>query len=178
MFGEVFRFGISSSAWRPIKVDAFESERAVNVSAGDCAAAILTHSGKVFTFGDDFIETGVLGHGDMETRIATPRLVEGLDDRVVQVSMGPWQTAAVTASGKLFVWGNYYDGILSATPVPLLDCACAVQAVAIDERSVVITDQTGAVVCVEGIDPGWKALPTYVDLDPNNMSLGAHSRLL
>jgi len=81
-------------------------ERAVMVAAGRGHCAILTETGRVFTFGVG--TDGRLGSGtDAHSLVA--RRAAGLEaEHAVMVACGHFHTGAVTASGKLFLWG--FDG--------------------------------------------------------------------
>lgn len=57
-------------------------------------------------------EYGRLGHGD-EVRQATPKLVEGLQNKaVIFVAAGGFHTAAIVDGGSLWTWGGGYFGQL------------------------------------------------------------------
>ncbi|KAL6843932.1 hypothetical protein ACP4OV_026503 [Aristida adscensionis] len=90
------------------------------IACGPWHTAIITSSGKLFTYGDGTF--GVLGHGDTQA-IARPKEVESLKgSRVKSVACGPWHTAAIvemtsslksgTPSSKLFTWGDADKGKL------------------------------------------------------------------
>ena len=74
-------------------------------------AVVRNSDGALFTRGTN--SQGQLGHGDRHDRDALTR-VEGplLGKRVVGVSAGYGHTAAFTAAGELFTWGEGSDGRL------------------------------------------------------------------
>lgn len=87
-----------------------------HVSCGIWHTALITSSGKLFTFGDGAF--GVLGHGDKESCLY-PREVDSLTSKTISIACGVWHTAAVVevpelmelnksslSSGKLFTWGD------------------------------------------------------------------------
>jgi hypothetical protein len=93
-----------------------------SISCGPWHTAVVTSSGKLFTFGDGTF--GVLGHGDRKS-VSLPREIESLKGlRTVQAACGVWHTAAVVevmvgnssssncSSGKLFTWGDGDKGRL------------------------------------------------------------------
>ncbi|KAG8066796.1 hypothetical protein GUJ93_ZPchr0004g39520 [Zizania palustris] len=102
------------SHWIPKRVSGpLEGLQVSAVSCGTWHTALITSSGKLYTFGDGTF--GVLGHGNRET-ISCPKEVESLKGlRTISVSCGAWHTAAVVevimtqsnaSSGKLFTWGD------------------------------------------------------------------------
>ncbi|XP_052152085.1 PH, RCC1 and FYVE domains-containing protein 1-like [Oryza glaberrima] len=106
--------GSNVSHWIPKRVSGpLEGLQVSAVSCGTWHTALITSSGKLYTFGDGTF--GVLGHGNRET-VSYPKEVESLKGlRTISVSCGVWHTAAVvevimaqsnTSSGKLFTWGD------------------------------------------------------------------------
>ena len=109
--------GSDLSHWIPRKVNGpLEGLRVSSISCGPWHTAIVTSSGRLFTFGDGTF--GSLGHGDRES-LNSPRevgVLKGL--RTVRAACGPWHTAAIvetsneslksgiSSSGKLFTWGD------------------------------------------------------------------------
>eukprot|EP01048_Picozoa_sp_COSAG05_P023844 COSAG05_NODE_5337_length_1204_cov_1.466968_1_plen_368_part_01 len=88
--------------------------RVACVVAGDDHTACVTASGEVFTWGKG--DSGQLGHGDTRDRHA-PKRVEALAvHRVTTVSCSESLTVAVTAAGKLFVWGHLGGDIWCVPP--------------------------------------------------------------
>lgn len=85
----------------------FGGTRAVSVAAGKSHFVVLDYEGQVYTFGDDV--DGCCGHGDAfaNTRIESPRIVEGLKGiPCKQVSAGGKHTVALSDSGRVFTWGS------------------------------------------------------------------------
>ncbi|KAJ7695045.1 RCC1/BLIP-II [Mycena rosella] len=90
-------------------------ERIVKATAGISFSAVLTDSGKVYTFGSG--EKGQLGNGKTGERIITgnklafdivtqPTQVEGIDNRkIVQISAGQQHCIALDSTGLVYVWG-------------------------------------------------------------------------
>jgi alpha-tubulin suppressor-like RCC1 family protein len=93
-------------------------EKVVMASAGLTFSAVLTESGRVFTFGS--AEKGQLGNGTTGERITTgnktaydmdpnPIYVKELDEKhIVQIASGPQHSLAVDDTGVVYVWG--YNG--------------------------------------------------------------------
>ncbi|KAJ6581166.1 regulator of chromosome condensation 1/beta-lactamase-inhibitor protein II [Mycena capillaripes] len=90
-------------------------ERIVKATAGITFSAVLTDSGKVYTFGSG--EKGQLGNGRTGERIITgnklafdivsqPIQVEGIDNRkIIQISAGQQHCIALDSTGLVYVWG-------------------------------------------------------------------------
>ncbi|KAJ7132156.1 RCC1/BLIP-II [Mycena epipterygia] len=95
--------------------EAGTKERVVKATAGITFSAVLTDSGKVYTFGSG--EKGQLGNGKTGERIITgnklafdivsqPTQVEGIDNRkIVQISAGQQHCIALDSTGLVYVWG-------------------------------------------------------------------------
>ncbi|XP_039986682.1 probable E3 ubiquitin-protein ligase HERC6 [Xiphias gladius] len=77
------------------------------ISCGEAHSAVLTKSGKVFTFGDG--SHGQLGHNSSATEVA-PRLVDGLDGPASQIACGRCHTLVLGSSGQLWAFGNGVKG--------------------------------------------------------------------
>ncbi|KAM5562382.1 PH, RCC1 and FYVE domains-containing protein 1 [Rosa sericea] len=108
--------GTDVSHWIPKRISGpLEGLQVASVSCGPWHTALVTSTGKLFTFGDGTF--GVLGHGDREN-VSYPREVDSLTGlRTIAVACGVWHTAAVVeviatqssasiSSGKLFTWGD------------------------------------------------------------------------
>ncbi|XP_027357984.1 PH, RCC1 and FYVE domains-containing protein 1-like isoform X2 [Abrus precatorius] len=108
--------GSDVSHWIPKRIAGpLEGLQVAFVACGPWHTALITSTGKLFTFGDGTF--GVLGHGDREN-VSYPREVESLSGlRTMAVACGVWHTAAIVeviatqsstsaSSGKLFTWGD------------------------------------------------------------------------
>ncbi|ERN16055.1 uncharacterized protein LOC18444353 [Amborella trichopoda] len=108
--------GTDVSHWIPKRVAGpLEGVQVASVSCGPWHTALVTSTGRLFTFGDGTF--GILGHGNRES-VAYPREVESLKGlRTIAVACGVWHTAAIVevivaqssaslSSGKLFTWGD------------------------------------------------------------------------
>ncbi|KAJ7230705.1 regulator of chromosome condensation 1/beta-lactamase-inhibitor protein II [Mycena pura] len=99
----------------PVVSDTGVKERVVKATAGVTFSAVLTESGKVYTFGSG--EKGQLGNGKTGERIITgnkiafdivsqPTVVEGLENKkIVQISAGQQHCIALESTGLVYVWG-------------------------------------------------------------------------
>ena len=71
----------------------------------------LDQWGSVFSFGSD--ASGQLGHNQGSNMLRVPRLVKTLATmKVVAVAAGQYHSAALTAGGQLYTWGNNTRGQL------------------------------------------------------------------
>ncbi|XP_047319627.1 PH, RCC1 and FYVE domains-containing protein 1-like isoform X2 [Impatiens glandulifera] len=108
--------GSEISHWLPKRIlGPLEGVQVGVVTCGTWHTALITSSGKLFTFGDGTF--GALGHGDKKS-VPYPKEVESLSGlRTFSVSCGVWHTAAIVevivtqsssnvTSGKLFTWGD------------------------------------------------------------------------
>lgn len=97
------------------------NEKIISIKLGGGYAAALTSSGKVFTWGYNY--NGQLGRSTWSggatmhipsptpTNISYAFLLES-DDKIVQISLGYNHSAALSAKGRVFTWGNNYSGRL------------------------------------------------------------------
>nr|XP_046238715.1 retinitis pigmentosa GTPase regulator b isoform X2 [Scatophagus argus] len=117
--GKLFMFG--SNNWgqlglgskvtvnKPTCVKALKSEKVHLVACGRNHTLICTAEGKVFASGGN--SEGQLGLGDCEERTAFQR-IHGLDGHgpIKMLAAGSNTSAALTGSGKLFMWGDNTEG--------------------------------------------------------------------
>nr|CAB3478039.1 unnamed protein product [Digitaria exilis] len=91
-----------------------EGLQVLYVACGSWHSALITSSGKLYTFGDGTF--GVLGHGSRQS-VAYPKEVEALNGfKTVKVACGVWHSAAIVegtvqtginvVSKKLYTWGD------------------------------------------------------------------------
>ena len=73
----------------------------VDISCGGYFTLLLTHGGKVFSFGKG--QHGRLGRGDQEDYSEPGEVC--MDEVVVGVSAGLWHSALVTDGGSIYIWG-------------------------------------------------------------------------
>ena len=72
---------------------------------------VLDQWGSVFSFGSD--ASGELGHNQGSNMLRVPRLVKTLATmKVTAVAAGQYHSAALTAGGQLYTWGNNSRGQL------------------------------------------------------------------
>ncbi|CAL8464600.1 g4135 [Coccomyxa elongata] len=103
--------GHSVDACAPQRLHTLWGLRIKSITAGDGCTAAVSEEGALYTWGDG--AAGNLGYCDV-MRQFIPRRVEGalLDHIITQVSCGPYHTAAVSATGTLFTWGDGLCGKL------------------------------------------------------------------
>uniref|UniRef100_M3XSW5 HECT and RLD domain containing E3 ubiquitin protein ligase family member 6 n=1 Tax=Mustela putorius furo TaxID=9669 RepID=M3XSW5_MUSPF len=89
---------------KPCSVDALENLGVVYISCGYEHTAVLTQTGKVFTFGGN--SYGQLGYSPTAGKEG-PQLVEGIDGLVSQIDCGSYHTLAyVYTTGKVVSFGR------------------------------------------------------------------------
>lgn len=89
--------------------------RVAAVAAGLHHTLLLSAAGAVLAFGSN--SYGQLGVGDLCPRGAPTPLVT-LDEVVTRVAAGGYHSAALTASGRVFTWGNNAKGQLGRPAPP------------------------------------------------------------
>uniref|UniRef100_UPI00358EBFD6 regulator of chromosome condensation isoform X2 n=1 Tax=Myxine glutinosa TaxID=7769 RepID=UPI00358EBFD6 len=125
--GDVGQLGLGSTVLlrrRPGLVNL--PELAVQVVAGGMHTACLGVSGKVYTFGCN--DEGALGRLTTdEEEEARPCIVE-ISENIALLSAGDSHTAALTPSGKVYIWGAFRDndGVIGLLE-PLKMCPLPVQ---------------------------------------------------
>ncbi|XP_021317482.1 ultraviolet-B receptor UVR8 isoform X2 [Sorghum bicolor] len=143
--------GVLESRWSPTVCPFFLARAAdppASLACGGAHTLFLTQSGRVFATGlNDF---GQLGVGSSVTHTLEPVEVSGFHERVVEVSAGNHHSCAVTADGKLFVWGRNSGGQLGlgkgkvvSTPTKV-DCLTdfRIKMVALgSEHSIAVTEE-------------------------------------
>jgi alpha-tubulin suppressor-like RCC1 family protein len=121
--GEVFTWGeesggrlghgVGKNVVQPRLVEALNSTTVDFVACGEFHSCAVTMTGELYTWGDGTHNAGLLGHGSnfshwIPKRIGGP--LEGL--QVSFVACGPWHTALITSTGKLFTFGDGTFGVL------------------------------------------------------------------
>jgi X-linked retinitis pigmentosa GTPase regulator len=108
--GAVFTFGKSKFAENAPSKFWIKRDLIVGLSCGDEHTAVLTNSGRLFTFGSN--EFGQLGLGH-NTNVLKPSCVKSLKpDRVVRVACGKAHTIVAMESGRMFGFGSNAEGQL------------------------------------------------------------------
>ena len=87
-------------------------ETIVSVSLGKGHSSALSSNGRVFTWGNN--NSGQLGDGTTLTKktpteITSSFILNG-SEIIVSVELGAFHSAAITSSGRIFLWGNNYYG--------------------------------------------------------------------
>ena len=100
----------------PRKVKALQGKRVVHMKAGAYHMAVIVEGGEVLTWGTG--AHGRLGHSSERCELL-PRRIKALEnDNVTQLSAGLIHTAALTADGRLFTFGDAYNGKLGHSVNP------------------------------------------------------------
>ncbi|XP_058179694.1 PH, RCC1 and FYVE domains-containing protein 1 [Rhododendron vialii] len=121
--GEVFCWGDGSSGrlgnkidmdvTRPKIVESLSAVRIKSVVCGEYQTCALTFSGEVYTWGDNCYGSDLGGEDNNRSQWLPHRISGSLDGVIIsQVSCGEWHTAIVSASGKLFTYGDGTFGVL------------------------------------------------------------------
>ena len=88
---------------QPKKVEAFDGQRVVAVSAGGDHSLALTAGGAVLSWGGG--GDGELGHGDVRNQLLPKKVEAFAGQRVVAVSAGSEHGLALTSDGAVWSWG-------------------------------------------------------------------------
>ncbi|KAI8540958.1 hypothetical protein RHMOL_Rhmol08G0025300 [Rhododendron molle] len=121
--GEVFCWGDGSSGrlgnkidmdvTQPKIVESLSGVRIKSVVCGEYQTCALTFSGEVYTWGDNCYGSDLGGEDNNRSQWLPHRISGPLDGVIIsQVSCGEWHTAIVSASGKLFTYGDGTFGVL------------------------------------------------------------------
>ena len=111
-FGGTFRLGHgdTESVLLPLAVKALQGKLVASSFCGWNHSAAVTCDGELYTWGDG--SRGQLGSSSIDSR-PLPQLVDGLVRvHVTAVCCGGMHTAAVSASGAIWTWGNGDSGRL------------------------------------------------------------------
>ena len=131
--------GSTSDVKVPSPLDVLLDDTIVQIATGSHHTIVLTDEGKVYTWGKN--DTGALGHGDSQNDVYSleeyPRLLEWPDtkdeygadiidknkelDPIVSIAAGSGRSAAISRSGKLFLWGRTLGHIPAVLNSTVLD---------------------------------------------------------
>lgn len=117
--GKLYTFGYNNygnlgngtiiEQWSPIQIT-IPSETIKQVAAGGSHTAVITESGKLYVWGNNYYgQVGIGSTGDYKT---TPQLITLPDETITSISAGDSFTIATTASGKVYAWGLNANGQL------------------------------------------------------------------
>ncbi|XP_057542025.1 PH, RCC1 and FYVE domains-containing protein 1-like isoform X2 [Amaranthus tricolor] len=105
--------GVEADILNPKLIDGLNGFNIELAACGEYHTCAITTSGDLFTWGGGSCNPGMLGHGSEAGHWIPKRVCGPLDGvQVSYVSCGPWHTAAVLASGKLFTFGDGTFGVL------------------------------------------------------------------
>ncbi|KAK9749733.1 hypothetical protein RND81_02G146500 [Saponaria officinalis] len=108
--------GDKVGGWRPRQIPSLEKLRVVQVACGGYHTLALTDDGKVRSWGHG--GRGQLGHSSIQNE-KVPKIIEALaEERVISIACGGTSSAAVTATGNLYMWGNAKDSQLGVPGLP------------------------------------------------------------
>ncbi|CEP00073.1 Regulator of chromosome condensation (RCC1) repeat [Plasmodiophora brassicae] len=101
--------GDLKSAESPKRVEALDGQRVVQVACGKYHTLARTDDGKVYAWGRG--EYGRLGLNSNRDR-TSPQLIEAIPGPVKLIATGSASSAAITESGRLYMWGKNDTGQL------------------------------------------------------------------
>ncbi|KAL9241699.1 hypothetical protein vseg_015777 [Gypsophila vaccaria] len=108
--------GDKVGGWKPRQNPSLENLRVVQVACGGYHTLALTDDGKVLSWGHG--GRGQLGHSSIQNE-KVPKIIEALaEENVVSIACGGTSSAAVTETGKLYMWGNAKDSQLGVPGLP------------------------------------------------------------
>lgn len=124
--GQLWNWGANSNyelgrgdkvgGWKPKPIPSLEDVCVIQVASGGYHSLALTDDGKVLSWG--YGRHGQLGHSSILNQ-KIPVVIEALsDEHVVYIACGGSSSAAVTAKGKLYMWGNAKDSQLGVPGLP------------------------------------------------------------
>ncbi|XP_062026941.1 RCC1 domain-containing protein RUG3, mitochondrial isoform X1 [Rosa rugosa] len=124
--GELWNWGANSNfelgrgdrvgGWQPKPVPSLVGVRIIQVASGGYHSIALTDEGKVLSWGHG--GHGQLGNSSVQNQ-KTPTVVKALtDERVIYIACGGSSSAAITDTGKLYMWGYTKDSQLGVPGLP------------------------------------------------------------
>ncbi|KAL1359687.1 hypothetical protein HN51_005013 [Arachis hypogaea] len=124
--GQLWNWGANSNyelgrgdkigGWKPKPIPSLEDVRIIQIASGGYHSLALTDDGNVLSWGHG--GHGQLGHGSLHSQ-KIPTVVEALgEDHIIYISCGASSAAAVTDTGKLYMWGNGTDSQLGVPGKP------------------------------------------------------------
>ncbi|XP_071041635.1 X-linked retinitis pigmentosa GTPase regulator isoform X7 [Parasteatoda tepidariorum] len=185
--GAAFTFGRSRFSDNVAGKFWIKDDPILQISCGDEHTAILTASGRLFTFGSN--EWGQLGHGHTKT-LEKPSFVKALKgERATVIACGRSHTLVATAGGHIYAFGSNSEGQLgSADEEPIHSSPVRVQglegitikmlsggadhSMALTDKGVVYVWGSGAEGQI-GPESGHILIPTELNLDCNIICMSA-----
>eukprot|EP01006_Ploeotia_vitrea_P053298 TRINITY_DN67774_c11_g2_i1.p1 TRINITY_DN67774_c11_g2~~TRINITY_DN67774_c11_g2_i1.p1 ORF type:complete len:661 (+),score=358.36 TRINITY_DN67774_c11_g2_i1:110-2092(+) len=102
--------GTEQSVCTPVRVEALDGVKVVDVKAGHGFSLALSDAGAVYSWGAGLF--GALGHGD-EADVSKPKQIEALKDvKVTSIAAGKTHALALADDGTVLSWGSNSNGQL------------------------------------------------------------------
>ncbi|XP_054724760.1 X-linked retinitis pigmentosa GTPase regulator-like [Uloborus diversus] len=186
-WGAAFTFGRSRFSDNAAGKFWIKEDPIIQIACGDEHTAILTASGRLFTFGNN--EWGQLGHGHTTT-VTKPSCVKALKgERATVVACGRSHTLVATDGGHVYAFGSNSEGQLgSADEQPVHDAPVRVQglegitikmlsagadhSMALTDKGIVYVWGSGAEGQI-GPEKGHILIPTELNLESNIICISA-----
>ncbi|XP_050889022.1 PH, RCC1 and FYVE domains-containing protein 1 isoform X1 [Lathyrus oleraceus] len=112
-FGGRLGHGFDKDFGKPNLVESLAVTNMSFVACGEYHTCAVSTSGDLYTWGDGAHNAGILGHGTDVSHCIPKRVTGNLEGlQVVSIACGSWHTALITASGKLFTFGDGILGVL------------------------------------------------------------------
>jgi len=117
--GRTWRFQKNATFDKPFSWLPKLRDEIQDIAEGDGFYLCLNSSGVVYSFGRN--DCGQLGLGHTRN-VDVPTVVEKfieLQEKIVQVAAGKFHSAAVTETGRVYVWGKGSEGQIGITPISI-----------------------------------------------------------
>jgi len=96
----------------PIKLSKLQNIRISHMACNNSVALFLSEDGTLYSYGEDTLKFGLLGHGEVYSQ-PHPNPINSLFDHCIKhVSIGYSHACAINSSGQFFTWGTGKNGQL------------------------------------------------------------------